>query len=56
MTMVAEGVETVPAAVDLACKYNVNMPITEQMDSILRGGRSPREAIRDLMERKLKDE
>jgi len=56
MTMVAEGVETVPAAVDLACKYNVNMPITEQMDSILRGGRSPREAIRDLMERKLKEE
>jgi glycerol-3-phosphate dehydrogenase (NAD(P)+) len=56
MTMVAEGVETVPAAVDLACKFKVNMPITEQMDSILRGGRSPREAIRDLMERKLKDE
>ncbi len=56
MTMVAEGVDTAPAAVDLACKYHVNMPITEQMDSILRGGRSPREAIRDLMERKLKDE
>ena len=56
MTMVAEGVDTAPAAVDLACKYHVNMPITEQMDSILRGGWSPREAIRDLMERKLKDE
>jgi glycerol-3-phosphate dehydrogenase (NAD(P)+) len=56
MTMVAEGVETVPAAVDLARKFQVNMPITEQMDSILRGGRSPREAIRDLMERALKDE
>jgi glycerol-3-phosphate dehydrogenase (NAD(P)+) len=56
MTMVAEGVETVPAAVDLARKFHVNMPITEQMDSILRGGRSPREAIRELMERALKDE
>lgn len=56
MTMVAEGVETVPAAVDLAHRFRVNMPITEQMDSILRGGRSPREAIRELMERALKDE
>jgi glycerol-3-phosphate dehydrogenase (NAD(P)+) len=54
--MVAEGVETVPAAVDLARKFHVNMPITEQMDSILRGGRSPREAVRELMERALKDE
>jgi glycerol-3-phosphate dehydrogenase (NAD(P)+) len=56
MTMVAEGVETVPAAVDLARKFQVNMPITEQMESILRGGRSPRDAIRDLMERALRDE
>jgi glycerol-3-phosphate dehydrogenase (NAD(P)+) len=56
MTMVAEGVETVPAAVDLARKFHVNMPITEQMDSILRGGRSPRDAVRELMERALKDE
>jgi glycerol-3-phosphate dehydrogenase (NAD(P)+) len=56
MTMVAEGVETVPAAVDLAHKFRVNMPITEQMDSILRGGRSPRDAIRELMDRALKDE
>ena len=56
MTMVAEGVETTPSAIDLARKFRVNMPITEQMDSILRGGRSPREAIRELMERSLKEE
>lgn len=56
MTMIAEGVETVPAAVDLARKFRVNMPITEQMDSILRGGRPPRHAIKELMERTLKDE
>lgn len=56
MMMVAEGVETIPAAVDLARKFHVNMPITEQMDSILRGGRSPREAIRELMERSLTNE
>jgi glycerol-3-phosphate dehydrogenase (NAD(P)+) len=56
MTMIAEGVETTSAAVDLARKFNVDLPITEQMDSILRGARSPREAIRDLMERTLKTE
>jgi glycerol-3-phosphate dehydrogenase (NAD(P)+) len=56
MTMIAEGVETTSAAVDLARKCNVDMPITQQMDSILRGGRSPREAIRELMERTLKAE
>ena len=56
MTMVAEGVETVPAAVDLARKFRVMMPITEQMASILQGGRSPRDAIRELMERTLTGE
>ena len=56
MAMIAEGVETTSAAVDLARKFNVDLPITEQMDSILRGARSPREAIRDLMERTLKTE
>lgn len=56
MTMIAEGVETTAAAVDLAHKFNVDMPITEQMDSILRRGRPPRDAIRELMERTLKTE
>jgi glycerol-3-phosphate dehydrogenase (NAD(P)+) len=56
MTMIAEGVETTAAAADLARKFEVDLPITEQMDSILRGGRSPREAIRELMERTLKSE
>lgn len=56
MTMIAEGVETTYAAVDLARKFKVDLPITQQMDSILRGGRAPREAIRDLMERRLKTE
>ena len=56
MAMIAEGIETTTAAVDLARKFNVDMPITGQMDSILRGGRSPREAIRELMDRTLKTE
>jgi glycerol-3-phosphate dehydrogenase (NAD(P)+) len=56
MTMIAEGVETTYAAVDLAQRFGVDLPITQQMDSILRGGRSPRDAIRELMERNLKTE
>ena len=46
MAMIAEGVETTSAAVALARKCQIDMPITEQMDSILSGRRSPREAIR----------
>lgn len=56
MTMIAEGVETTAVACDLARKCNVSMPITEQMDAILQGRTSPREAIRELMERELKSE
>ncbi|HYL36264.1 MAG TPA: NAD(P)H-dependent glycerol-3-phosphate dehydrogenase [Bryobacteraceae bacterium] len=56
MTMIAEGVETTAVAVELARKFGVDLPITEQMDSILKGVRSPREAIRELMERTLKNE
>ena len=56
MTMIAEGVETTAAACDLARKCGVDMPITLQMDAILRGRTSPRAAIRELMERALKTE
>ena len=56
MRMVAEGVETTRAAVDLASRENVEMPITRQMHEILEGNKTPREAIRDLMERSLKPE
>ena len=49
--MVAEGVLTTNAAVGLAHKMGVEMPITQQMHAILQEGKSPREAIRDLMSR-----
>jgi glycerol-3-phosphate dehydrogenase (NAD(P)+) len=54
--MVAEGVFTTYAAVDLARSRRVEMPITQQMFAILREGKSPREAIRDLMSRTSKSE
>jgi len=49
--MVAEGVLTTNAAIGLANKMGVEMPITEQMHLILQQGKSPQEAIRDLMAR-----
>jgi glycerol-3-phosphate dehydrogenase (NAD(P)+) len=49
--MVAEGVLTTKAALGLARKYGVEMPITEQMHAILHDGLPPRDAIRELMSR-----
>lgn len=54
--MVAEGVRTTYAAIEMAQKVGVEMPITEQMHAMLAHGQSPREAIRLLMERSLKRE
>jgi glycerol-3-phosphate dehydrogenase (NAD(P)+) len=53
---VAEGVLTCRAALGLARRHNIEMPITEQMELILDEGKDPREAIRDLMLRPGKDE
>jgi glycerol-3-phosphate dehydrogenase (NAD(P)+) len=49
--MVAEGVLTTNAALGLARKHGVEMPITEQMYAILHADKSPHEAIRELMTR-----
>jgi len=54
--MVAEGVFTTTAAVGLAHARGVEMPITEQMNAILHDGKSPREAIHELMTRSGKSE
>jgi glycerol-3-phosphate dehydrogenase (NAD(P)+) len=56
MRMVAEGVETTHAAMALARKFHVDLPITGQMESILAAGKSPAEALRELMDRSLKGE
>ena len=53
---VAEGVFTTTAAVGLARANSVEMPITQQMHAILREGKPPREAIRELMTRSAKRE
>lgn len=54
--MVAEGVLTTKAAVGLAQKKGVEMPITEQMYAILEDGKAPQQAIEELMTRAAKRE
>jgi glycerol-3-phosphate dehydrogenase (NAD(P)+) len=56
MRMVAEGVKTAKSTVALARKYNVEMPITQKMYSVLYEGLAPQDAINDLMDRRLKEE
>jgi len=56
MKMVAEGVKTTNATVDLAQRLSVDMPISAQMFEMLNFGLPPREAVRRLMDRTLKGE
>jgi glycerol-3-phosphate dehydrogenase (NAD(P)+) len=53
MTMVAEGVSTCRAAYQLALRHGVDLPIVSKMYEVLYRAKSPREAIRELMERPL---
>jgi glycerol-3-phosphate dehydrogenase (NAD(P)+) len=53
---VAEGVLTTRAALGLARRHGIEMPIAEQMELILDEGKDPREAIKELMLRPGKDE
>lgn len=53
---VAEGIRSTSAALHLAARYDVEMPITQQVDAILHGNKAPRDAIRDLMSRPGRDE
>jgi glycerol-3-phosphate dehydrogenase (NAD(P)+) len=53
---VAEGVLTTTAAVQLARARKVEMPIAEQMYSVLYQGKTPRRAIQELMSRGSKSE
>jgi glycerol-3-phosphate dehydrogenase (NAD(P)+) len=56
MNSVAEGVKTTAAALALARLHGIDMPITQHVSLVLEGRISPREAIRQLMERSLKNE
>ena len=54
--MVVEGINTVQAACELAKKYHVSMPITEEINQVLFYGKNVREAVLQLMTRDRKAE
>ena len=56
MQMVAEGVKTTLGARELAARFGVEMPITEQVYLTLYEGKDPRQVGLELMGRTLRDE
>ncbi|MEO5724074.1 MAG: NAD(P)H-dependent glycerol-3-phosphate dehydrogenase [Ilumatobacteraceae bacterium] len=53
--MVAEGVKSSPSVLDLAQRYGVEMPITEQVVAVCHRGRSVTDALTNLMRRHGRD-
>ncbi len=49
--MVVEGVQTTRSARALAKKYNVDVPIIEEVHAVLFSGKSPKQAVHDLLKR-----
>jgi glycerol-3-phosphate dehydrogenase (NAD(P)+) len=56
MEQVAEGVWTCGSALALARQWKVPTPLMEQVDAIVHGGKSPREAVAELMRRDARPE
>jgi glycerol-3-phosphate dehydrogenase (NAD(P)+) len=56
MPETAEGVATTEAVRSLAIKLEVEMPITEEVFKVLYEGKSPRQAVTELMNRPLRGE
>jgi glycerol-3-phosphate dehydrogenase (NAD(P)+) len=53
---VAEGITTTKAALQLAARYHVDMPITQQLSHVLFDGLDPHKAVPELMMRDPKGE
>lgn len=56
MTMVAEGISNTRSIYDLAKKLEIEMPILEQIYGILYKGNKCSEAVKNLLQRELKEE
>ena len=54
--MVAEGVRTTRAAIELSQRHGIELPIATQMGEVLAGRRDPRSAVYELMGRRQKQE
>ncbi len=53
---VAEGVFTVRGALELAERHGTELPIAQQVEAVVHGGRGPMQAVAELMARAPKDE
>lgn len=56
MVTVAEGVKTAPAAIGMAEKWGVEMPIASQVNAVLFDEKKPQDAVNALMMRDPKPE
>ena len=56
MKMVAEGVKTTRGVLELAARYEVEMPIAEEVGRVLYEGETPRDALTRLMGREARAE
>lgn len=54
--MVVEGINALPAAMELARRYSVDMPIIFAADKIVNGGAAPADVVKELMARDSKAE
>lgn len=50
-TMVAEGVKTAKAVIELASKFNVSLPISQNVAEVIYEGKDPKKCVIDLMTR-----
>jgi len=54
--MVVEGINAIPAALELKDKYSIDMPIVEGVDQVINQGADPRDMVKALMGRRPKAE
>ena len=54
--MVVEGINALPAAMELMEKYHVEMPLTQAVNAVVNLGASPMEQVDILMHRQIKAE
>ncbi len=54
--MVVEGINAIPAAMRLANKYKVELPIVSAVDAVVNHGANPTETVQSLMSRDKKTE
>ena len=54
--MVVEGINALPAALELEKKYGVEMPLVDAVEAVVHHGADPKETVRNLMTRPPKSE